>query len=129
LIVEDADFDGWCCHPPNEGFDFFVRNYAQVIRRRGGDHATGRKLYWYFLEAGIPTPHVDLVQACYISGDGKELAWSTLDATGEAILAEGLATSEELAAALASLRQFTDDSTTLVARPRIFQLWLARDST
>ena len=39
VIVEDADFDGWCCHPPNEGFDFFVRAYAEVIRRRGGDHA------------------------------------------------------------------------------------------
>ena len=45
MIVEDADFDGWCCHPPNAGFDFFVRAYAEVIRRRGGDHATGRKLY------------------------------------------------------------------------------------
>jgi 2-polyprenyl-3-methyl-5-hydroxy-6-metoxy-1,4-benzoquinol methylase len=28
LIVEDADFDGWCCHPPNDGFDFFVRTYS-----------------------------------------------------------------------------------------------------
>lgn len=109
MIVEDADFDGWCCHPPNEGFDFFVRAYAEVIRRRGGDHATGRKLYRYFLEAGIPTPQVDLVQSVLVSGEGKELAWSTLDATSEAILAEGVATSDELAAALASLRQFTDD--------------------
>jgi ubiquinone/menaquinone biosynthesis C-methylase UbiE len=117
VIVEDADFDGWCCHPPNEGFDFFVRAYAEVIRRRGGDHATGRKLYHYFLEAGIPTPHVDLVQSVFVSGEGKELARSTLDATSEAILSEGVATSDELAAALASLRQFTDDDTTLIARP------------
>jgi ubiquinone/menaquinone biosynthesis C-methylase UbiE len=123
LIIEDADFDGWCCHPPNEGFDFFVRSYAEVIRRRGGDHASGRKLYSYFLEVGIPTPHLALVQSVLTSGEGKELAWSTLDATGEAILGEGVATSEELGAALASLRQFTDDTTTLIARPRVFQLW------
>ena len=127
VIVEDADFDGWCCHPPNEGFDFFVRAYAEVIRRRGGDHATGRKLYHYFLEAGIPTPQVDPVQSVFVSGEGKELAWSTLDATSEAILSEGVATSDELAAALVSLRQFTDDDTTLIARPRVFQLWSARE--
>ena len=129
LIVEDADFDGWCCHPPNKGFDFFVRTYAEVIRRRGGDHACGRKLYSYCLEAGIPAPQVALVQSVFTSGEGKELAWSTLDATGEAILAEGVATTSDLAAALASLRQFTDDTTTLIARPRVFQLWSAREST
>ena len=74
MIVEDADFDGWCCRPPNEGFDFFVHAYAELIRRRGGNHANGRKLYHYFLEAGIPTPQVDLVQSVFVSGEGKELA-------------------------------------------------------
>ena len=129
MMVEDPDFDGWCCHPPNEGFDFFVRAYAEVIRRRGGDHASGRKLYRYFLDAGIPAPQVALVQSVAISGETKELAWSTLEATSEAILAEGVATPGELAAALASLRQFTDDDTTLIARPRVFQLWAAREPT
>jgi ubiquinone/menaquinone biosynthesis C-methylase UbiE len=126
VIVEDPDIDGWCCHPPNEGFDFFVGAYAEVIRRRGGDHASGRKLYRYFLDAGIPVPQLALVQSVSVSGESKELAWSTLDATSEAILAEGVATSGQLAAALASLRQFTDDQTTLIARPRVFQLWSAR---
>lgn len=123
LIVEDADFDGWCCYPPDEGFDFFVRVYVEVIRLRGGDHATGRKLYHYFLEAGIPTPQMALVQSVCVSGESKTLAWLTLDAISEAVLSEGVATPDEVAAALASLRQFTDDETTLIARPRIFQLW------
>ena len=61
-MAEDADFDGWCCYPPNDGFDFFVRTYSEVLARRGGDHAAGRKLFSYFLEAGIPEPHIDLVQ-------------------------------------------------------------------
>ena len=71
VIVEDPDFDGWCCHPPNEGFDFFVRAYAEVIRRRGGDHASGRKLYRYFLDAGLPAPQVALVQSVVVSGEEK----------------------------------------------------------
>jgi SAM-dependent methyltransferase len=126
LIIEDADFDGWCCHPPNEGFEFFVRTYAEVIRRRGGDHAIGRKLYGYFLDAGIPTPHVALVQSVSISGERKALAWSTLNATGQVIVSEGVATSAELASSLTALRQFTDDSTSLIGHPRVFQLWSAR---
>lgn len=51
-----------------------MRAYAEVIRRRGGDHATGRKLYHYFLDAGIPTPQVALVQSVSVSEEGKELA-------------------------------------------------------
>ena len=40
--------------PPNEGSGFFVRAYAQVLQRRTGDHTVGRKLYGWFLAAGIP---------------------------------------------------------------------------
>ena len=54
IIVEDADFDGLCCHPPLEAFDFFRRIYGEVLERRGGDHEAGRKLYEWFLAAGIP---------------------------------------------------------------------------
>jgi SAM-dependent methyltransferase len=71
LMVEDADFDGWCCHPPNEGFDFFVRTYAQVLQRRGGDHAIGRKLHGYFVAAGIPDPQLALVQSARLAGEER----------------------------------------------------------
>ena len=62
LIVEDADHGGWCCHPANEGFDFFVRTFCRVLQRRGGDPGMGRKLYACFLAAAIPGPQVTLVQ-------------------------------------------------------------------
>lgn len=126
LMAEDADFDGWCCHPPNAGFDFFVRSYREVARRRGGDHAAGRKLYAYFLALGIPDPEVSLAQPVYLRGEGKTLAWSTLDATREAIVAEGVASSDEVTDALASLAEFTADPETLIGGPRIFQLWSRR---
>lgn len=126
LIIEDADFDGWCCHPPSEGFDFFLRTYREVIRRRGGDHAAGRKLYGYFLAAGVPSPQVALVQSVWLRGEGKALAWSTLDATADAILSEGLATRDEVTAQLASLAEFTADPATLISGPRVFQLWSRR---
>jgi ubiquinone/menaquinone biosynthesis C-methylase UbiE len=126
ILVEDADFDGWCCHPPNEGLDFFVRTYQQVLQRRGGDHALGRKLYGYFLAVGIPRPQVALVQSVRTEGEGKTLAWSTLEATAEAIASERVATREEVTAALTDLQRFTADPRTLICGPRIFQLWSRR---
>lgn len=126
IIVEDADFDGWFCHPPNEGFDFFLRAYSQVIARRGGDHAIGRKLYAYFLDAGVPDPNVHLVQSLHIADEGKMLALSTFDASADAILAEGVASDSEMKAALASLAQFSGEAGTLIGGPRVFQLWARR---
>ena len=126
LIVEDADFDGWCCHPGNAGFDFFVRLYGQVVQRCGGDHTIGRKLYDCFLAAGIPGAAVALVQSLWLAGEGKTLAWSTLEASTEAILSERLATKDEVTAALTSLERFTADPQTLICGPRVFQLWSRR---
>jgi SAM-dependent methyltransferase len=125
LIVEDADFGGWCCDPDNEGLRFFVDSYQRVLRHRGGDATLGRKLRRCFLAAGIPGPQLGLAQRVH-EGDAKELAWSTLAATGDAILAEGVATAAEFDAALASLREFTADPDTLICGPRVFQLWSRR---
>jgi SAM-dependent methyltransferase len=125
LIAEDVDFDGWCCDPADEGFDLFVDAYRQVLQRRGGDPAVGRRLYRYFLAAAIPAPRVHLVQPVH-EGEARILAWSTLDATADAIVAEGVASAGQLAVALASLRRLADDERTLICGPRVFQLWSRR---
>jgi ubiquinone/menaquinone biosynthesis C-methylase UbiE len=125
MIVEDADFDGWCCDPPNEAFELFLDTYRRVLACRGGDHAIGRKLYRYAVAAGIPDPQMRLVQPVH-QGEAKMLAWSTLDATAEAIISERLATADQITAALASMRQFSDDPHTLICGPRVFQLWARR---
>jgi ubiquinone/menaquinone biosynthesis C-methylase UbiE len=125
LIVEDADFDGWCCDPRNDGFELFLDTYGRVLARRGGDHAIGRRLYRYFLAAGIPDPQVTLVQGVH-EGEAKVLAWSTLEATADAIIAEGLATRDQVADALVSLGRLTDDPGSLIIGPRTFQVWARR---
>jgi SAM-dependent methyltransferase len=123
LVVEDADFDGLFCSPPNSGFDFYADRYREVLRRRGGDPAIGRKLCRHFLTAGIPDPQLKLVQRAQITGPGKWMAHSTLAATAEAIQAERLATAAEIEAALQDLSAYTDDPTTVLGEPRIFQVW------
>ncbi len=126
IAVEDADFEGWCCHPSNDAFEFFRRTYHQVVERSGGDDTFGRKLYASFIEAGIPTPEVTVVQPVYLSGDAKWLPWTTVAATADVIVSEGVASSDEVQAALASLAAFTEDPGTLISGPRLFQVWARR---
>jgi ubiquinone/menaquinone biosynthesis C-methylase UbiE len=126
IIVEDADFDGWCWYPDNDGFTFFLRTYREALKRAGGDHSLGRKLYAYFLDAGIPDALVTLINPVHLADEGKALAHSTLEAAAASILAEGLASQDEVAAALESLAALTVDPHSLIAGPRIFQLWWRR---
>ncbi|MFZ0830175.1 MAG: methyltransferase domain-containing protein [Thermoplasmata archaeon] len=126
LMVEDADFEGCCCEPANEAFDFYVRSYSEVLRRNAGDPVLGRKLYRHFLAAGIPHPKVTAVQPVRIEQEAKSLPWLSLQATQEAILSAGLAKRGEFDAALESLAKFCADPATLVSGPRMFQVWSRR---
>lgn len=126
LIIEDADFDGWCADPANDGFDFFVRVYSDVVRHHGGDPTLGRKLRRYLLDAGVPDPELALVQPVRRTGEAKALPWSTLEASSEAILSAKLATPGELTSALESLAQFVENPATITSGPRIFQAWIRR---
>ena len=126
LVVEDADFDGLFCHPANDGFTFYADNYRAVLRRRGGDPAIGRKLCAMFQQAGIPDPQLKLVQRADHDGIGKTMAHSTLVASADAILAEGLASAEDLDRAVQDLSEFTADPRTVIGDPRIFQVWARR---
>jgi 2-polyprenyl-3-methyl-5-hydroxy-6-metoxy-1,4-benzoquinol methylase len=128
LLVEDADFDGWCCDPPNDALDFFVRTYMEVARRNGGDATTGRKLHRYFLEAGIPEPVLSVVQPVAREGEAKTMPMSTLEYSSEAIVSAGIASFEEVNNALTRLAEFIRNPRTIVSGPRIFQAWAKRSS-
>ena len=123
IAVEDADFPGQICHPPSDGYEFWRHMYMQLLRRRGGDPEIGRKLHGYLREIGAPNPSVRLVQDVRTDGESKRLPLLTLMATSDALRQEGLATDDEVRAAVASLAALADDTTTLVAGPWIFQVW------
>ena len=126
LLVEDADFEAMFCDPPDEGFEFWKRSYSRVLELRGGDPVIGRKLHRYFREAGVPSPTMSVVQLANTTGEAKTLPLSTLEASGEAILAEGVATEGELTTALARLASFAADPETTSGSPRVFQVWASR---
>ena len=126
IVVEDADFEGAFCDPPNEGHAFWVEAYQRVLERHGGDPRSGRKLHQRFFDAGIPDPELAVVQRIHRTGEAKMLPHSTVEATADAIVNEGLATAEEVRAALASLVDYAADPRTIVGSPRTFQAWSRR---
>jgi hypothetical protein len=127
VAVEDADFDGLFCDPPNDGFEFYARALPAVIRQNGGDPSIGRKLHRYCRDAGIPAPQLALqAQRLRATGDTKTLALATLEATAETMIEGGIATAGEIEAAKASLAAFVADPETVLADPRIFQCWSRR---
>ena len=127
LAIEDADHGGWSVDPPDPGFDFFLRNLHEVIRRAGGDASFGRRLYRCFLDAGIRTPLATLVAPLRIRGEGKIMASLTLESIAESIISEGLASATQVHEAIESLAQVTKRRDSLFCGPRIFQV-LARKS-
>jgi ubiquinone/menaquinone biosynthesis C-methylase UbiE len=127
IVVEDADFEGSFCDPPNDGHAFWVEAYQRVLERHSGDPLSGRKLLRRFLEAGIPGPDLTVVQHVHQTGEAKMLPHSTVEATADAIVAEGIATAEEVRAALESLVDYAADPHTIVGSPRNFQAWSRRE--
>jgi 2-polyprenyl-3-methyl-5-hydroxy-6-metoxy-1,4-benzoquinol methylase len=53
LILEDIDFSGAFCYPPNPAFTRYCELYAEVVSRRGGDANVGPRLYQRCLCAGF----------------------------------------------------------------------------
>jgi ubiquinone/menaquinone biosynthesis C-methylase UbiE len=128
LAVEDADLEGLFCDPDNAGFSFYQRMYVEVLARHGGDPGCARRLARYFRETGIPGPAMRLLQGVSTDGDAKVMPLLTLEAIADSIVGAGLATADEVTAAIEDLRAFTFRSDTFISDPRIFQVW-ARRST
>jgi hypothetical protein len=57
---------------------------------------------------------------------GKAMSLSTLENITDAAIAEGLATQAELDEAIRQLAEFTDDPHSIIACPRVFQVWGCR---
>jgi SAM-dependent methyltransferase len=126
IVAEDADFDGTFCWPPQPAFEFWVQRYSQVLRGHGGDPQSGRKLASRFVAAGIGQPEIRVTQRAYLTGEPKQLPYLTVESAAEPMVAEGIATREEIAEAAAALRALSDDPSVLFGMPRNVQAWARR---
>jgi predicted O-methyltransferase YrrM len=124
LVLEDIDFGGAFCHPPNAAYERYCSLYRAVIDRRGGNAELGRELYGMCLDAGLIDVEVDVVQPTHGGGEPeKALSLSTLINIADAVVSEGLASADEIAEVIAELTRYTSDPRAIVSVPRIFQVW------
>ncbi len=123
LVLEDIDFSGAFCYPSNAAYSRYCELYIQVIARRGGDATAGAKLHQLCLGAGLEDVHLGLIQPTHcLCTPEKSLSLSTMINIADAVLADGLASEDEVRETIAELTAFTQDPRTTVACPRIFQV-------
>ena len=88
----------------------------------------GPKLYGMFLDAGLDSPSVNVIQPLFASGEGKRISLLTLINIGDSLLADGMVTDRELQSIVDDLERYTDDPRTLICLPRLFHVWGRRSS-
>lgn len=123
VIVEDTDFGGAFCHPPSEAFDRAMALYPAAVRGRGGDPNVGRALAAHLRRAGLRDVEVAVSQPAALTGPVKHVTMLTQQRIRASVLEQGLAGAAELDRVETDLREFLEDSTTLVGTPRIVQAW------
>jgi hypothetical protein len=97
-----------------------------LLRRatRGGDADVGPQLYGLCREAGLDPVEGGAVQPVEGGrGAGKGLMLSTLMNIADAVLAESVTTAAELQATITDLAALTEEPASILACPRIFQVW------
>lgn len=123
IVVEDIQFSGHFSHPYNSAYDEYLQLYSGVVKRKGGDAEIGPKLVQLFHEAGITDIGFDIVQPTFTKGQGKWMAYLTLEKIKDSLVNEGMVEATVVDGLLHELKTFTEDATTMMSLPRIFRVW------
>ncbi len=123
VVIEDTDFAGSFCYPRSAAYDRYNELYQKIVQRRGGDPNIGPKLPAMLRKAGVQTIELNVVQPAHVDGEGKWMAPITMSRISDALIAEGLATEDEVQQILTELNHAAADCETVISLPRIFQVW------
>jgi SAM-dependent methyltransferase len=126
VVVEDIDFSGYFCYPDCAALWRYVQLYMETTRSRGVDANIGLRLPSLLAEAGFENVQVNIVQPAGLEGEVKLISPLTMENIAEAVIAEGLATAEEIEHIVAELYAFADTPGSLGSMPRIFEAWATR---
>lgn len=122
LALEDIDFSGSFAYPESQAFQRYTDLYCAVVRNRGGDPNLGQRLPAILKQCGLEAIQIAVVQPTGLKGDVKRLNPLTMENIADAVLADQLATVEEIQEIVAELNRYADDERTLTGLPRIVQV-------
>jgi SAM-dependent methyltransferase len=123
LVVEDIDFTGHFCYPECAEYRRYVQLYQQSVQRRGADPNIGPRLPGLLAGADLERIGLNVVQPAGFEGEVKLVSPLTMENIADAVLAEGLASREEVDTIIAGMYAIARDSTTVLSTPRIVQTW------
>jgi SAM-dependent methyltransferase len=123
LVVEDIDYAGKFCEPPCPAFDRHVELYVAAAQKRGGNPFIGRRLVRLLDDAGFSGVDTSMVQPFGRSGEVKQIASLTFAAISGSLVAQGIASAEEVASVAKGLAAFAERPDATMSLPRIFQAW------
>jgi SAM-dependent methyltransferase len=123
LAVEDIDFAGYFSYPESKALERYRELYCAAVRNRGGDPDIGPRLPWLLRQAGVEDLRMNVVQPIGMSGEVKVLNPLTMENIADAVIADGLATREEVDDIVRELYAFAARPDTLAGTPRIVQVW------
>ena len=110
-------------HPESAFFQRFVDLYTQTVIKRGGDPNIGPRLPGLLFDCGCERVEMNVVQPAALDGEAKLITPLTLENITEAVLADDLASKEELDATIAELHAFAENPRTVMSLPRVVQAW------
>ena len=121
--VEDTDFSGFFCEPPDPAHDEYARLYSEAVALSGGDSSIGRRLPGMVAAAGLADVELAVCQPAHLDGPLKVLNQVTMERIRPRVVDAGLATDAEVDAVAAGMRAFSEREGTLVALPLIVKAW------
>jgi SAM-dependent methyltransferase len=123
VVIEDTDFSGSFCYPSCAAYERYSELYQKIVQRRGGNSNIGPRLPAMLRKVGVQGIKLNVVQPAHIDGEGKLMAPITMSRVSDALIADGLATRDEVQQILTGLNQAAADGETVMSLPRIFQVW------
>ncbi len=122
VAIEDLQFSGHFCYPDCPAFERYIQLYQQVVINQGGEPEIGPKLPGMLKQAGFKEVNLNLVQPIFMDGEGKSVAQITMEKIRSAVLEQGLSSPDEIETIISELKQFGQNSETIISLPRIFQV-------
>lgn len=123
VIVEDIDFSGHFYHPRSEAFSTYVDHFTRAALHNGHHPDIGLELMFMFrAEPMLDRIECDMIQPFHTDGEGKWMAYLTMDRIRETILQQRVADADTLNGILSDLKKFTEDDRSIISLPRIFRV-------
>jgi SAM-dependent methyltransferase len=121
VVVADTDFRGLFSEPESPTIRRLVELYSQTLKRRGGNPNLGVLLPALLARSGFENVKISVAQNVATEGETKLIIPMTLENSAEAVVAEGVASREEIDAIVSESYEFARDPTTVLSGPRIIQ--------